>query len=522
MFIVDIIVFILVLGVIILIHEAGHFYFAKKAGILCHEFAIGMGPALYQKRKGETIYSIRSIPIGGFVSMAGESISDALIRQEQVIGIRLNGQGQVTDIILSDQIHSDLKGIVKSYDLYGKNFNPLFLTLDINGQMIEYPVTRDAIYRLSEKKEMWITPAEKSFESKTLIQRFLVIFGGPMMNFILALFLFFIVGFFLTKPNLEDNTVASVGTNSPAELLGLQPGDKITMINGQVIDAWSDISTVMADLNSTIVTVTYERNGVLETESTIPTVIMQTIGLSNVNVNGIRESDDPIIGQAFGRASSDGQLQSGDVISMVRFNETSHPIGSWQDLIDLFSSIDATGTITVFYQRDGVAGNATYEIISKRALEKLGYQDIIFQIGVTPTSSFDLGYTLSYPFTAFYSNTSQVFQTIGLLFDRGENLGLGDLSGPVGIFTLVSSTTSQGLIAILGFTAFLSINIGLLNLMPIPALDGGRLVFLGIEAITRRPLNRKLENTINNVMFFLLLGLFVFVTYNDIFRLIRG
>jgi regulator of sigma E protease len=522
MFIVDIIVFILVLGVIILIHEAGHFYFAKKAGILCHEFAIGMGPALYQKRKGETIYSIRSIPIGGFVSMAGESISDALIKKEQVIGIRLNGQGQVSDLILSDEIHSDLKGIVKSFDLYGKNFNPLFVTLDINGTSIEYPVTRDAIYRLSEKKEMWITPAEKSFESKTLLERFLVIFGGPMMNFILALFLFFIVGFFLTKPNLDDNTVDSVSQNSPAALMGLESGDKITMINGQVIDAWSDISTVMANLDSATVTVTYERNGIPVTQTSVPSIIMQTIGLSNVKPDGVRESNDPIIGQAFGRAASDGQLKSGDIITTILVNGATYPIGSWQDMIDLFTTVDATETIVIGYTRDGIVGSATYEIISKRALEKLGYQDIIFQIGVSPTSSFDLGYTLSYSFTAFYSNTSQVFQTIGLLFDRGENLGLGDLSGPVGIFTLVSSTTIQGLIAILGFTAFLSINIGLLNLMPIPALDGGRLVFLGIEAVTRKPLNRKLENTINNVMFFLLLGLFVFVTYNDIFRLIRG
>lgn len=81
MFLLNLIVFVLVLGVIILIHELGHFYFAKKSGILCHEFSIGMGPALYQKRKGETIYSVRAIPIGGYVSMAGESITDALIKK---------------------------------------------------------------------------------------------------------------------------------------------------------------------------------------------------------------------------------------------------------------------------------------------------------------------------------------------------------------------------------------------------------------------------------------------------------
>lgn len=207
MFIVDLIVFVLVLGVIILIHEAGHFYFAKKAGILCHEFAIGMGPAIYQKRKGETIYSIRSIPIGGFVSMAGESINDALIKKEQVIGIKLNTQGQIYQINLSDTVQSDIIGIVKSFDLYGKDFNPLFIEIDVDGNQTTYTVLRDATYRFSEKKEMWITPSEKSFESKTLWQRFLVIFAGPMMNFILALVLFLIVGFFVFKPNLDSSVV---------------------------------------------------------------------------------------------------------------------------------------------------------------------------------------------------------------------------------------------------------------------------------------------------------------------------
>ena len=90
--ILNLIVFVLVLGIIILVHELGHFIFAKKAGILCHEFSIGMGPAITQKRKGETIYSVRAIPIGGYVSMAGESVSDAMIKKGQHIGIRLNEQ----------------------------------------------------------------------------------------------------------------------------------------------------------------------------------------------------------------------------------------------------------------------------------------------------------------------------------------------------------------------------------------------------------------------------------------------
>ena len=232
-------------------------------------------------------------------------------------------------------------------------------------------------------------------------------------------------------------------------------------------------------------------------------------------------NDEPIVGAAFGRAETDGELQSGDLITSLEIDGVNQVVTSWDDIIVFFKT-NTRGTITVTYEREGVSNEATYNLISKDALGRLGYQAIVFQIGITPTSEFNLGYTLAYPFKTFYSNMMQVFNTLGLLFDAKEDLGLGDLSGPVGIFTLVSSTASQGFIAILGFTGFLSINIGLLNLMPIPALDGGRLVFLGIEAVTRKPLNRKIENTINSVMFFILIGLFIFVTYNDILRLIKG
>jgi regulator of sigma E protease len=161
-------------------------------------------------------------------------------------------------------------------------------------------------------------------------------------------------------------------------------------------------------------------------------------------------------------------------------------------------------------------------MISENALSKLGYQSLIFQLGISPTERYDLLSSLGHPFHMIGQNVAQVLATLGLLFDPNEDIGIGDLSGPIGIFTLVSRTSSQGLLAIMSFTAFLSINIGLLNLLPIPALDGGRLVFLGVEAISRKPLSRKLENSINTIMFYLLLGLFVFVTYNDIIRIIQG
>lgn len=518
MFIFDLLLFILVLGVIILIHEAGHFYFAKRAGILCHEFSIGMGPALYQKRKGETIYSIRGIPIGGYVSMAGESVNDALIKKEQVIGINLNQQEQIIHIILNSEVKSDVVGIVKNFDLYGKDFNELFITLEVEGVSKTYQVLRDASYKISEKKEMWITPSEKSFESKTLWQRFLVIFAGPFMNFILAFVLFFIIGFFVMKPNLDSSELGGVAAKYPADLLELQKGDVITEINGITISEWSDVSLAMGSVNSAFLTLSYTRDGILYQETDVPVVVaIQTAGITNVTENGLTiYNDDPIIGRVYGRADKGEELKPGDIIQQITIDNIIYPISNWNDIINVFLT-HKSGEVSIRYERSSDVRTKTYELISDTALAKLGAPALSFQLGISPTSSFDLGYSLSYSYKAFYGNMMDVFVTLGLLFNQNEEIGITDLSGPIGIFGLVSQTASQGLLSILGFTAFLSINIGMLNLLPIPALDGGRLVFLGIEAVTRRPLNRKFENTVNNIMFFLLLALFVFVAFNDIF-----
>ncbi len=522
MVILNLLIFILVLGIIILIHEFGHFYFAKKAGILCHEFSIGMGPAVWQKRKGETIYSIRSIPIGGYVSMAGEAINDALIKIDQVVGINVNEQGQIYEIVLNQELPSDFVGVIKRYDLYGRDFDPLYIEIEIDGVVKNYPVLRDTVYRLSEKKEMWITPSEKSFESKTLWQRFLVIFAGPLMNFILALFLFVIVGFFALKPNLESNVIGSVAENLPAYTVGMVDGDQITKINDTVINNWNDLSAVMSGLDSATISLTYIHNGVSQTINTVDvSVAIQMAGIANITENHVVYSDQAIIGQSYGRAKSDAGLLAGDLITQIKIGSMTYTINNWDDIIAFFKT-NTRGDITVTYERSGVSHDVTYSLISDTALAQLGYQAIVYQIGVSPDANFNWGYTLAYPFKTFYGDMMQVFHTIGLLFNKAEGVGIGDLSGPVGIYSLVSDTAKLGLVALIGFTGFLSINIGLLNLLPIPALDGGRLIFLGIEAVTRKPLNRRFENTVNNIMFFLLLGLFVYVTYNDIIRLIKG
>lgn len=527
MVILNIVLFLFVLGVIILLHEAGHFFFAKRAGILCHEFAIGMGPIVYQKRKGETVYAIRAIPIGGFVSMAGEAVNEALISKEQTIGLRLNEQGHVTDIILTDGIESDVIGKVTEYDLYGKNFNSLYINIEKEDEITRYAVNRDAVYQLGKKRTMWITPEEKSFESKTIWQRFLVIFGGPLMNFVLALIIYFIMSWFILVPVLTSNEIAAVADNQAAEIAGIMPGDDITSITSSgttyPISDWTDVSTTLSNLDSVYVDVTVDRDGQSLSYTAINlSIYIQSAGLANRTEDGdIISGDSAILGQAYGRASSDGRLAPGDEINRIVANGQTYEVNNWDDLLAAFQVVDS-GEITVTYTRDGESAQTSYALISESALNQLGHDSIVFQLGISAQTEFNLGYSLLYAPRAIWGNVREVFVTLGLLFSPKEDLGIGDLSGPVGIFSLVSSSASQGALSLFSLMAFLSVNIGLLNLLPIPALDGGRLVFLGFEAITRKQMNRKVENTINTVMFFALMGLFVFVTYNDIVRLIFG
>jgi regulator of sigma E protease len=517
-FLLNLIIFIFVLGIIVLIHEGGHFFFARRAGILCHEFSIGMGPALWQKNTGDVVYSIRAIPIGGYVSMAGEGVSDAMFKKDDTIGLVFNKNQKVKEIILYKDGTYDISGVVKSFDLYGKDKAPLYIEIETVEGIFKYEVERDAMYQLNKKSTMWVTPEEKSFESKTLWQRFLTIFGGPLMNFILAFVLFFLAGFFVLQPNYESNEIGEVSDDSAAAYLNLESGDKIVSINGETVSDWYDLSEVMGENDSVLIDITVDRDGTLISNQDVEVATyIQSAGISNVSDDGFY-SDEAIIGASSGRASSAG-LKSGDLITAI--DQTS--INSWDDLIAYFDGVTSGGEIIVSYERDGKSDTASYNLISEDSLIALETQSIIFQIGVTASGNFDLGYSLLYAPRQFGSDVSEVFTTIGLLFGGGNNsIGISDLSGPVGIFQLVSSVRENGFLSLIIFMGFLSINIGILNLLPIPALDGGRLVFLGIEAVTRKPLNRKIENYANLVMFFALIALIVFVSFNDIFRLINS
>ena len=177
MVVVSLIAFIFVIGIIILVHEAGHFFTARKAGIKCNEFSIGMGPVIKQWKSKETTISLRWIPLGGYVSMVDGNESDLYIELNKELGLNLES-GCVSEIVCDSNMDADVKGIVKRVSLKGLHDEPLEIDLEIDGQTKTYPVLDNAKYVLDKSTKIELTPYKESFDSKKIWQRLENTHGG--------------------------------------------------------------------------------------------------------------------------------------------------------------------------------------------------------------------------------------------------------------------------------------------------------------------------------------------------------
>lgn len=543
MIVLNIIAFIFAIGIIILIHEAGHFYCAKKAGILCHEFSIGMGPVLWQKRKGETMISIRAIPIGGYVAMADSTVEQILINEGETIGINLE-DGSVKELVLDQNLDADFRGVVKHIELLGVHGEGLEVTLEIDGEDKTYPILRDAFLVSSPKDRMQITPYDRSFDSKKISQRFITISAGVIMNFVLSIVLYLIISFVTGVP-ANTNIVGSVGEAYPSAKF-LSSGDIIKEVNGKEVTDWNSLGVIMEDVakeGKTTITLKYIHDGVLKEENNCGVyLVLNSFGLSNMQIDENASSYDKgaqvgNLGLKYGTGKdkatpSDDEtvLKNGDYITAIRIHGNSEwtVINDWSDLIsNLNAYTDVISIDYKFYSQDKKKEIDSQTPIYSYSDALLSGQDIIklkAYIGISPKYHFDFWGCTKAGFKQFGESSLVIFSTLKELIAPSANIrevGLSDLSGVVGIFNLVSRTLSSGFLTYLSLIALLSVNIGIMNFLPIPALDGGRAVFLIYEAITHKKPNKKFETLLNNIVFILLLILFVFVTYNDILRLFK-
>ncbi|WP_102692630.1 RIP metalloprotease RseP [Rummeliibacillus pycnus] len=414
----SIIAFIIVFGSIVFFHELGHFIFAKRSGILVREFAIGFGPKILGINKGETLYTIRLLPMGGYVRMAGDDADVVELQPGYRIGMLLNDQNEVTKIVLNqnkqlpDMLFLEVEKADLQKDLWVEGY-------DEDEKLVRYKIARNAVIE-ENGSELIIAPYDRQFNSKSVGKRAMTIFAGPLFNFILSIVVFIAIALMQGVPTYEP-VIAGVVKNSPASNAGLEKGDLITSINGKSISSWQELSDAIQNNPDKQLTLDVKRDSGHKTINVTPT-----------------------------EKTIDGQ---------------------------------SIGQIGVQYQSP----------VEKNPLK-----------------------AISFGFTETYHWIIKIFTILGSLITGGFTINA--LSGPVGIYKATEEVAKYGIVNIMNWAAVLSINLGIMNLLPLPALDGGRLLFFGFEAVRGKPVDRQKEGMVHFVGIVLLMILMLAVTWNDIQR----
>ncbi len=409
----SILAIVVVFGLLVFVHELGHFLLAKRAGILCREFALGMGPKIFSVKRGETEYTIRLLPIGGMVRMAGEDPELDVLKPHMEISAELDPTGKVTHILLngprptSNQL---VTGTIIRYDLEHK----LTLTLDVDGEQRTLPVHPQAML-VKDEQEVQIAPYDRQFKGKTIPQRFWTIFAGPAANFLLAFLLFAASGLFYGVPSNEAK-MGTIQPGGPAAQAGLVEGDRVVSIEGKPIATWRDLVAIVSTSPGKTLTFVIERGGA---QKSIPVKVA---------------------------------VGDNDVGKIMVYNPVTYAPGE----------------------------------------------------------------ALKYGATSTYQFTVMMVQGLVQLFTG--SVGLDQLSGPAGIFVMTGQVAQQGMSKLMMWASVLSINLGLFNLLPLPALDGGRLAFIFVEALRGRPVDPHKEGMVHFLGFAFLMLLILVVTWNDLQR----
>ncbi len=412
-----ILTFILVFGIIVVVHEFGHFYFAKKSGILVREFAIGMGPKIFAHiGKDGTAYTIRILPLGGYVRMAGWGDDTTEIKTGTPVSLTLTDDGKVKRINLSgkklDQTALPMQ--VTQFDFEDKLF--------IKGLVLEeektFAVDHDATVVEADGTEVRIAPLDVQYQNATIWGKLITNFAGPMNNFILGVVVFWILIFMQGGVRDVDTNQFHVMPQGALAKVGVPETAQITKIGSHEISNW---------------------------ESLIQAVESET-----------KDKTAPTLDVTISEKGSDKQVTVTPEESQGRYLLGVQP-GIKSDFLSMF-----------------VGGFTTAADSALRILSEL--KNLIFQPD------------------------------------------LNKLGGPVAIFKASSDAAKNGIENVLYFLAIISINIGIFNLIPIPALDGGKIVLNILEAIRRKPLKQEIETYVTLVGVVIMVVLMIAVTWNDIMR----
>ncbi len=418
--------FLLVLGVLVFVHELGHFLMARRIGVRVLTFSLGFGPKLLKFRRGETEYAISAIPLGGYVKMAGENPDESL------------------------------------------------------------------------------TGRPDEFMSRTKWERFLVYIMGPLMNLALAVVVMAFVlyqGADVPAFESEPPVIGRVLEGSPAEAAGLRAGDRILEIDGRQIPNWEAFSLAILPKAGREVTIVATREGVRQR------VIVTPIGQTKYEIGdiGIQPLVHPqVAGVTEGAPAAQAGLRKGDVILAADgVRNVQH-----DDLVKHIRSRDGK-PVRFTIRRDG----EVHEIVATPRNRLIGVQLTAFEVRTIEPGPMQ---AVVMSFQRNWDWTKLIFRTLAGLFTRETSVK--QLMGPVGIAELSGGAAQLGWVPLLNLMAMISLNLGLLNLMPIPVLDGGHIAIMAMEGAARRDFSIRAKERLLFAGFVVLMALMVTVIYNDLTR----
>ena len=421
--------FLFVLGVLVFVHELGHFLAARRVGVRVLTFSLGFGPKILKFTRGDTEYCVSAVPLGGYVKMAGENPDDPR-----------------------------------------------------SGQPDE-------------------------FLSKTKWQRFQILIMGPLMNIVLAIVVLAIVlsqGAHVAAYRDEAPIVGVVVKDSPAERAGLMVGDRILSVNNDTVETWEKLLLQIATKANRDIELAIARGGQTITVSVRP----EAEGRFEVGTLGVMPDTHPIVDSviAGGPADTAGLKAKDEILSF-----DGKPMVFRSQLITAISE-NAGRTVEISVQRGE-------EMLHLRATPaKRGSRGMMDMYLTDRVKSFKPG-----PLEAVKLSVEENIESSGLIFRTLAGLFTGEtsvrqLQGPVGIAQLSGESANEGWVALFSLMAMLSINLGILNLMPIPVLDGGHILILMLEGIARRDFSMRVKEKMLLAGFVALMMLMVTVIYNDLTR----
>jgi regulator of sigma E protease len=440
--------FVVVLGVLILVHEFGHFLVARLAGVGVERFSVGFGPVLWRVRRKETEYCLSAFPLGGYVKMMGD------------------------------------------------DENPL------------------------EGGGTGIVDPTKAFNHKSLLVRFAIVFAGPAMNCLLAIAIFATVFTILGRP-VSPAVIGRVDQGGPAAQAGLRLGDQIVAVEGRPVQYWEDVLKTMQNLQGetfqvTIQNATGERNvGVTPVKVKVRDVFGDEREVWDIKA---RPFAAPVIGEVLtGFPADKAGLRSGDRVVAIE----GRPVATWDDLAEAIHKRPNQPTrLEVKRGNDALTVTVTPSATSERGPD--GKEAEVGRIGIGPSAA--TVFVRINPLAALWDGVTRTAElteltAVGLYKIAVGQLDRRNIGGPIQIAVTAGEQARQGLPSLAFFTAVISVNLFLLNLLPIPMLDGGHLLFFACEAVLGRPLSLRKREVAQQVGLVLLMLLMVYAVYNDLDRI---